>query len=1393
MKNIKLALAGAVYFGLISVIFTAMPQAASAALTESQIQAILSLLQSFGADQTVVGNVNSSLRGLPTTGGGGGTAAFCPNFTYNLYLGLNDSDTEGQVSKLQKFLAQDQTVYPEGTITGFYGPLTEQAVKRWQAKNSVVSSGSPDTTGYGVVGSRTRERVRANCGFPTPVPPTPIPPRSSNLSPVISGVSGPTTLNTGQSGTWTVTARDPENGPLSYNVVWGDENVYSVPTLAPSASAPVQQTATFSHTYSSSRVYTPVFYVTDSQGLSAKTSLSVNVGGTVTTQPSITVLSPNGGESWAVGSSHGISWTDSNLGSLGISITLVDSATGGQVFARDLATNIGNNRYYTWTIPNDVPAGSYKINIYTSDCCKPSASDSSDAPFSVTSQAQPLVKITSPVANSTLTSKNITVSGTCSNYFGAVDVFYYSDKKEEVFVQCISGKWSTNISVNSNAGSGSFDLYAQLYPNNTSVQDIIKLYFNWSSAPSITVLSPNGGESWQMQNIHTIRWTPYDPNTGVNSADKVTAYLERLEGGNFVTVGKIVPAGKASIHWAGEIDQFGKYASPGDYYVRTVNNITGASDRSNNSFKLVDFGTIKADLKIGGLDGPITVPLSGGTYQASWTSVNADKCLLINGTLSTSDPEFNIQMPPLGSRSIKLFPGLYGESGREGYVTISCTGSTKVEGETSDQVKILPETSTPFVRVGVPNGKEIIDFSKQYTISWASAGVAYFNIALYKNDAFFNWIAFNIPASPSYYNWTPSNTISQANIGNDVFKIYILGYKKPDGGTVDDKSDAPFSIVSAQNVTATDSDASPNYLTTSPYPVEQRPDLFILGVAKGTYVGGGTCLYGTEPNPTSCKPTTDNFTTYYDHCANESQLNEAYLTGDGKFGAYGVSAPSGYVCKNGILVKTVSTQPSITVVSPNGGESWQQGSLQTIRWSAPSSSSYVSISLIGYSQPCTTEPCPLYAVQSFTLGKAPASGGYFNWTVGKDINGYAIPSGQYLVQITDTTTNASDQSNAPFSIVDVVTGVPDLTITKLSVYRMDSLNVGIDYCIKNIGNADAGKFYLEFYNLDNPSWGFGGAGFDSLAVGKEFCSKSSRSGVGSSGGNGYVQGNNRIKVFVDARYEVKESNENNNELTYTFDTTLTSPSITVLSPNGGESWAVGSVQTIKWNSTGVGKISIWLCKSGVCGRFGNIPATGINNTGSYTFTVDTSVTPFGAYTPGSDLKIRVASEDNYPTSTVYDDSNAPFSIVAPSPDLVVTSFSVPSGTLGQVVNASATILNQGSASTGSGFRIEIDYSYPPDLPWDCSYASQGSANTDALAVGASRTVSIPLTLPSVRTGPFNAVIMADSDCAISESNEDNNFRSATYSVAYNSTLSPSFSGIANVLEAAKPLWWPTGF
>ena len=43
-----------------------------------------------------------------------------------------------------------------GYDTGFYGTLTEAAVKQFQCKNDIVCSGTPDSTGWGLAGPKTR-------------------------------------------------------------------------------------------------------------------------------------------------------------------------------------------------------------------------------------------------------------------------------------------------------------------------------------------------------------------------------------------------------------------------------------------------------------------------------------------------------------------------------------------------------------------------------------------------------------------------------------------------------------------------------------------------------------------------------------------------------------------------------------------------------------------------------------------------------------------------------------------------------------------------------------------------------------------------------------------------------------------------------------------------------------------------------------------------------------------------------------------------------------------------------------------------------------------------------------------------------------------------------------
>ena len=88
------------------------------------------------------------------------STASCVDLSENLSTDDVDESSNGEVTKLQQFLAQDAAIYPEGKITGYFGPATMHAVQRWQASHGLVSSGDPDSTGYGFVGTKTRAAMR---------------------------------------------------------------------------------------------------------------------------------------------------------------------------------------------------------------------------------------------------------------------------------------------------------------------------------------------------------------------------------------------------------------------------------------------------------------------------------------------------------------------------------------------------------------------------------------------------------------------------------------------------------------------------------------------------------------------------------------------------------------------------------------------------------------------------------------------------------------------------------------------------------------------------------------------------------------------------------------------------------------------------------------------------------------------------------------------------------------------------------------------------------------------------------------------------------------------------------------------------------------------------------
>ena len=144
---------------LIALILPVAAYAATAQELAAQIEALLkqvsALQQQVGAGATPGGTGN----GVPTAGAVNTSGIQCPLISRNLKKGMSGTD----VTRLQQFLALDPSIYPEKSVTGYYGALTEAAVKRFQCKNKIVCDGTPESTGYGVTGPRTAALLALQC------------------------------------------------------------------------------------------------------------------------------------------------------------------------------------------------------------------------------------------------------------------------------------------------------------------------------------------------------------------------------------------------------------------------------------------------------------------------------------------------------------------------------------------------------------------------------------------------------------------------------------------------------------------------------------------------------------------------------------------------------------------------------------------------------------------------------------------------------------------------------------------------------------------------------------------------------------------------------------------------------------------------------------------------------------------------------------------------------------------------------------------------------------------------------------------------------------------------------------------------------------------------------
>jgi hypothetical protein len=123
------------------------------------------------------------------------------------------------------------------------------------------------------------------------------------------------------------------------------------------------------------------------------------------------------------------------------------------------------------------------------------------------------------------------------------------------------------------------------------------------SAPSITVVSPDGGENWGAGTTHSIKWT----STGTTGTVKIELYKNGALNA-VISSNRAIGTGSSSMNWAIPASQ----TAGSDYYVKiTSNSKTDVYDNSTNNFSIGPALTLTSP--VGG-----ETWITGSTHAITW-------------------------------------------------------------------------------------------------------------------------------------------------------------------------------------------------------------------------------------------------------------------------------------------------------------------------------------------------------------------------------------------------------------------------------------------------------------------------------------------------------------------------------------------------------------------------------------------------------------------------------------------------------------------------------------------------------------------------------------------------------------------------------------------------------
>lgn len=528
-------------------------------------------------------------------------------------------------------------------------------------------------------------------------------------------------------------------------------------------------------------------------------------GGT-TTQPSITVLSPNGGEQLMFGGKDidfRTKWTYSNLtGNVAAYLNLLDGRTCllGQVpvSSGEFSMKIGNS-YQCPNIPYDITAGQYKVLLAADNgnqYADAAATDKSNDYFTVSlyGSSQPSITISSVNPSQGAGDNAVTITGANLNVSGGM-VQFFKNGQQVSFQYTSPSVNGTQVQFNLDRGlaPGSYQIRVA---NPNGVSNFLNFTILSSQpAPNIISVNPNSGGNGS-----------YIIN-GSNLTSTNQIMVEFYRNGQMMAG---VPATVVNVSQLQFVIQgaFMGNVDPGQYQI-----LVRTSNGKSNSLNFTVGSTAQPSITV--------VYPNGGEVINNGNNGGASMLNIRWNTSIPSDIYRDVDIDLLDSSGtyIKSIANAVHDGV---YVWMSdpslANGTYKLRIEFSKGASspaysgLFTVTSTrpnqPSITVTSPNGGETLVQGQTYTITWNSAGLPStdrtVSIALQSIPSHYSYgIAMLLPADAHSYSWTVPSTVP---IGTQ-FQIEISDLANR---TADDLSNNYFTIVAPTPAVPTITSLSPS-------------------------------------------------------------------------------------------------------------------------------------------------------------------------------------------------------------------------------------------------------------------------------------------------------------------------------------------------------------------------------------------------------------------------------------------------------------------------------------------------------------------------------------------------------------------------------------------------------